>query len=122
MPVTVTLNDCGADALPLASVAVQVTVVVPTANFAPLAVVQVTTGAASCVSVATVVNETLAPLRSVVLSAMSAIGASVGAVVSATNAPVAVAAAEPPVTGRMTLDALVSTVTTAARVPATPIE
>src|SRR4051812_40711768 len=55
MSVTTTSKDFVAEALPLASIAVQDTCVVPTANVVPEAFVQVTVGFESCVSVVTVV-------------------------------------------------------------------
>ena len=96
----------------------------PTANFVPLVLSQVTVGAASCVSVAVGgVKLTFVPVRSVVVRRdVAAPDRWPGPSCRPRSAPVAVAAAEPPVIGRMTFDALVSTVTTAPRVPATPIE
>src|SRR4051812_24998892 len=83
---TTTLKDF-VDELPLASVAVHVTGVVPMANFVPEAGVQATVGFGSCESVATEVYVTVAPLRSVVLTTTGAWSAMVGAVVSAAKAP-----------------------------------
>ena len=92
---TTTLNVFGAEVLPLASLATQVTVVVPTANLEPEAGSQVTTGFGSSLSVAVgSVYVTVVPVASVVAVAMSAGTApSVGATVSASVRPAEAAAA-----------------------------
>src|SRR4051794_3867899 len=75
---TTTLKDFVA-VLPLASVAVQFTGVVPIANFVPEAGVQARLGAVSCVSVTTgLVYVTVAPVRSVVLTTTGALSAMLG--------------------------------------------
>src|SRR3954447_27059086 len=87
---TTTLKVFGAETLPLASLAVQVTVVVPTANLEPEAGSQVTTGFGSSLSVAVgFVKLTTVPVGSVVATSMSA-GTSLprtGATVSASVPP-----------------------------------
>ena len=77
--------------LPLASVAVQVTSVEPTGNFAPGAWSQVTAGLGSSLSVATGSgNVTLAPVGSLVVWSMfGGAAGNTGAVVSASSAPAA---------------------------------
>src|SRR3954452_4398663 len=87
--VTVTLNVFGADVLPLASLATQLTVVVPTVKFEPEAGSHVTTGFGSSLSVAVgSVNVTILPVLTVAVVAMSAGTApSTGAAVSASVAP-----------------------------------
>src|SRR3954451_793850 len=87
--VTVTLNVFGADVLPLASLATQLTVVVPTVKFEPEAGSHVTTGFGSSLSVAVgSVNVTVLPVLTVVVVAMSAGTApSTGTTVSGSVAP-----------------------------------
>ena len=58
---TVTLNGAASVKLPLASVALQLTVVVPMAKVLPDAGVQLIVGFGSTLSVATIVHETAAP-------------------------------------------------------------
>src|SRR4051812_2586163 len=89
---TVTVNVTGADGVPLASAAVQVTVVAPSAKNEPEAGSHVTAGAASKLSVAVTSKSTTAPGRWRLLSppapagtSMSSTGATTGAVQSATK-------------------------------------
>jgi O-glycosyl hydrolase len=79
---TVTVKDLGVAALPLASCALQVTVVMPIANVEPDAGLQVTVGFGSTASVAVAVNETGAPVELVAETAMLPGTVMVGGIVS----------------------------------------
>src|SRR3954453_16045846 len=91
--VTVTLNVFGAEGLPEASLATQVTVVVPTAKFEPEPGSHLTAALGSRLSVAVgSVNDTAVPVGPGLVVEMSAgTGPSTGATVSGTNAPEATA-------------------------------